>query len=99
MNGRNISTMNARQMLVNDKARTAYCYVPKAGCTTLKILFFKAQGAYAMCTIMYIPEYQKLYVVGKITHCVVLEPSNFPTKKVRGQRNWGGGGILIQQVL
>ena len=51
--------MNARQMLVNDKARTAYCYVPKAGCTTLKILFFKAQGAYAMCTIYVYPRVSK----------------------------------------
>ena len=33
-----------RQMLVSDETRTAYCYVPKAGCTTQKVLLFLALG-------------------------------------------------------
>ena len=31
-------------MLVDMKSETVYCFVPKAGCTTLKTLFFEAQG-------------------------------------------------------
>ena len=33
-----------RQMLVSDKTQTAYCYVPKAGCTTQKVLLFLSLG-------------------------------------------------------
>ena len=29
-----------RQILVSDEAKTALCYVPKTGCTTLKVLLF-----------------------------------------------------------
>ena len=31
--------MEDRQMLVNDEAKTAFCSVPKSGCTTLKVAF------------------------------------------------------------
>ena len=33
-----------RHLLLNDKTRTLFCFVPKAGCTNLKLLFFIAQG-------------------------------------------------------
>ena len=33
-----------RQMLVSDEDRVAFCYVPKAGCTTLKTLLFLKLG-------------------------------------------------------
>lgn len=32
--------MAKRQMLVSDEAKTVLCYVPKTGCTTLKVLLF-----------------------------------------------------------
>ena len=31
-------------MLVDDKAKTIYCFVPKVGCTSLSVLFFVNQG-------------------------------------------------------
>ena len=31
-------------ILLYDEAKTAFCFVPKAGCTTLKVIFFTAQG-------------------------------------------------------
>ena len=31
-----------RQILVNDEAKTAFCFVPKSGCTTMKFAFFLA---------------------------------------------------------
>ncbi len=33
-----------RHLLINDKTGTLFCFVPKAGCTNLKLLFFVAQG-------------------------------------------------------
>jgi hypothetical protein len=36
--------MKDRQMLVSDKTKTAVCYVPKTGCTTLKVLLFLSLG-------------------------------------------------------
>ena len=31
-----------RQILVNDEAKTAICFVPKSGCTSMKVTFFLA---------------------------------------------------------
>ena len=33
-----------RHLLVNDKTRTLFSFVPKTGCTNLRILFFLVQG-------------------------------------------------------
>lgn len=33
-----------RHLLLNDKTNTMFCFVPKAGCTNLRVLFFMAQG-------------------------------------------------------
>lgn len=33
-----------RQILIDDEAKTLLCYVPKAGCSTLKVIFFYMQG-------------------------------------------------------
>ncbi len=31
-------------LMLYDDAKTAFCFVPKVGCTTLKVIFFTAQG-------------------------------------------------------
>ena len=31
-------------ILTDDNAKLAYCFVPKVGCTHLKVAFFRAQG-------------------------------------------------------
>ena len=33
-----------KHLLVNDKAQTTFCFIPKVGCTNLKVLFFVVQG-------------------------------------------------------
>jgi len=33
-----------RHLLVYDKTETLFCFVPKTGCTNLRILFFLVQG-------------------------------------------------------
>ncbi len=33
-----------QHLLVNDKAGTLFCYIPKVGCTNLKLLFFVTMG-------------------------------------------------------
>ena len=34
--------MSDRRMLVNDQAKTVFCFVPKSGCTSMKTVFFLA---------------------------------------------------------
>jgi len=43
--GTEMSTKLERHVLVNNKSNTAFCFVPKVGCTNLKILFFVAHVA------------------------------------------------------
>ncbi len=38
------ATYDMRNILLYDDAETAFCFVPKVGCTTLKVLFFTVQG-------------------------------------------------------
>ncbi len=45
-----------RHLLLNDKTGTLFCFVPKVGCTNLKLLFFVAIGVFNkfMCTYRHI---------------------------------------------
>ena len=38
------NTIPAGRILLHKKSKVAYCYIPKAACTTLKILFLHSQG-------------------------------------------------------
>lgn len=33
-----------RHLLINDKARTLFCFAPKTGCTNLRMIFFLVLG-------------------------------------------------------
>jgi hypothetical protein len=39
-----------RHILLNSRSKAAFCFVPKIGCTNLKILFFIAQGNAVACS-------------------------------------------------
>ena len=41
-----------RHILINDKAQTLFCFIPKVGCTNLKVLFFVVQGE-CVCCLLY----------------------------------------------
>ena len=43
-----------RHILINDKAETLFCFVPKVGCTNLKVLFFVVQGIIIYMYTLYI---------------------------------------------
>lgn len=45
-----------RHLLLNDKTSTLFCFVPKAGCTNLRVLFFVAQGWGKYLTKSYVYE-------------------------------------------
>ncbi len=44
----------SRHMLLHVKAKTAFCFAPKVGCTNLKILFYLSQGKLIKIPLLWI---------------------------------------------
>ena len=69
------------RILLHEKCRVAYCYVPKSACTTFKILFLHSQGLLPDSYLNYDKKMQPRLAkpLSKILLYVAVDRSNYQT--------------------